>query len=136
MSASDPQKEESLDEPEFPDLVTIRKFDELLDASLAKGSLESAGIEAFLAGTYTIGHVAPVELQVQRSDVEAAKEILDAPIPESFDVEGEGKFEQPRCPFCGSIDVSFDDAPVGGPLQARPDSGWKCQACQQVWPSE
>ncbi len=123
------------------ELVTIRKFEELHDASLAKGSIESAGIECFLAGAYTIGHVTPVRLQVQRSDVEEAKEILDQPIPESFEVEGVGKFEQPRCPVCSSIDVSFEGwtqsaadmlAHVGLPQPYR--HAWKCQVCNHVWP--
>ena len=148
MPTLDPEQEQSRDEPEFRDLVTIRKFDELLDASLAKGSLESAGIDAFLADTYTIGHVAPVELQVPRSDVEAANEILDTPVTESFEIEGVGKFDQPRCPSCGSIDVSTQGEPetttdVVTGLGLSPKLGWptlaevwKCRACQSEWQAD
>ena len=117
------------------DLVTIRKYQDLLDASLAKTTLESADIDSFIKDEYTIGHVVAVSLQVREADVESAKQILDPPIPESFEVEGVGSFEQPRCPVCGSLDVSSAASERATELMSRPDpQGWKCNACQYRWP--
>ena len=84
------------DEAEFRNLVTVRKFRELPEAFLAKGSLESAGIESFLVddnmvrifvSTFTGG----VRLQVRAEDAAAAAEILDEPILENFDLESRGE---------------------------------------------
>ena len=128
MPTDDPQLEpESSEESNPDDLVTIRKIQDLHDASLAKTTLESAGIECFLADAYMIGRVGQVRLQVRREDSEAAKAILDGPIPESFEVEGGGKYEQPRCPSCGSLDVN---------MEPYPSDAWMCQACKHLWQAE
>ncbi|HMK22352.1 MAG TPA: DUF2007 domain-containing protein [Terriglobales bacterium] len=80
------------DEVEFQNLVTVRRFRELSEALIAKGSLESAGIECYLVddnmvrifvSTFTGG----VRLQVKPDDLAAATEILNAPPPP--DVEGD-----------------------------------------------
>jgi len=116
------------------ELVTLRKYQDLLDASLAKTTLESAEIESFIKDEYTIGHVVEVSLQVRQADAETARQILDPPIPESFEVEGVGNFEQPRCPDCGSLDVSSFGSEGGKELMSRSEQlGWKCNACQHVW---
>ena len=142
---NDPQVEQQVQDEGggSEDLVTIRKFQELLDASLAKSTLESAGVECFIKDEYTIGHVVQVCLQVPRAEVEAAEAILEQPIPESFEVEGVGSFQQPRCPTCGSLDVSFEgwsqsmgDTLVGAGLIAAHQDSWKCQACRNVWPAK
>jgi len=139
MADSEPNRQVQDDRGSPEDLVTIRKFLDLLDASLAKSSLESAGMECFLKDEYTIGHVVQVSLQVHRADFEAANGILDQPIPESFEVEGVGCFQQPRCPVCGSLDVDSEEwiktrdsiailmRPPGQP------NAWKCKACQHEW---
>jgi hypothetical protein len=126
-------------EVEFCDLVTIRKFQDLLDASLAKSGLESAGMGCYLKDEYTIGHVVHVGLQVRRTDVEAAKEILDQPIPENFEVEGVGSFQQPRCPVCGSLDVDSEELlesrhPLTILMRSpQKPTAWKCRACPHQW---
>jgi len=128
---------------ESNDLITIRLFQDLHDADLMKGMIESAGIECFLADAYMVGRIGRVRLQVQRADVEAANEILNLPIPESFEVDGVGEYRQPRCPVCGSLDVSFegwsqsmgDTLTSAGLIAAHQDS-WKCQACRNVWPAK
>ena len=88
-----PQVPEGYDEPEFRNLVTIRKFRQLPEALLAKGSLESAGIESYLAddnmvrifvSTFTGG----VRLQVRAEEADAAAEILDESNLEDIDMEG------------------------------------------------
>src|SRR5271156_1333194 len=108
-------------EGELRELVTIRKFRDLPEALLAKGSLESAGIEGLLADDNIIrldwfwsNLMGGIKLQVDPEDAEVANAILDQPIPEGFDVAGVGDYQQPRCPRCQSLDVSFQelDEPV------------------------
>lgn len=61
--------------------VTVAEFIEPVYAQMAKGALESAGIECFLQGEHTnnlqMGAVFAAALQVHRQDEEAAREILD-----------------------------------------------------------
>jgi hypothetical protein len=63
-----------------PDLVTIRQFGNLADALLAKGCLESAGIECFLADANMAWMDSPVvrgmRLQVSPADAETALALL------------------------------------------------------------
>jgi Putative prokaryotic signal transducing protein len=71
------------------DLVTIAKFLEPVNAQLAKGVLESAGIESFLQGENANSMMAfafRARLQVERRDEEAARALLAELIAE----EGEG----------------------------------------------
>jgi hypothetical protein len=61
------------------DLVTIAKFLEPVNAQLAKGVLESAGIESFLQGENANSMLAfafRARLQVKRQDEEAARALL------------------------------------------------------------
>jgi hypothetical protein len=80
------------DEVEFQDLVTVRRFRELSEALIAKGSLESAGIECHLVddnmvrifvSTFTGG----VRLQVKPEDLAAATAILDEPAPSEAEID-------------------------------------------------
>jgi len=89
------------------DLVMIRRFQNLPEAQLAKGSLDSSGIECFLTDDNMVrmdwfisNLLGGVKLLVNREDVEAATAILDEPTPELLDVEGVGEYQQPRCPEC------------------------------------
>jgi hypothetical protein len=63
-----------------------------------------------------------IKLKVGAEDVAAASEILDQPIPEILDVEGAGGVEQPKCPRCQSLDVSY--------LVDRRE--WICSACDNM----
>lgn len=99
---------------ELNESVTIRKYRDLPEALLAKGSLESAGIESYLADDNIIrldwfysNLIGGIKLKVRPEDVEAANEILNQPIPENLGVEGVGNYEQPKCPKCQSLDVSY-----------------------------
>jgi hypothetical protein len=66
------------------DLVTIAIYRSQGEALLAKGLLESAGIECFLANE-TAGRIKPdglildFELWVREGDAEAARELLQSP---------------------------------------------------------
>lgn len=136
------------DEVEQRRMVIIRRFRDLPEALLAKGSLESAGIVCELIDDNLVrldwfwsNGVGGVKLQVSPEDAESANEILNQPIPESFDVEGEGNYVQPRCPKCGSVDISFEEldkpvayvtAYVGVPIPWRHPL-WRCHACDARW---
>jgi len=77
--------EDSLEQRE---LVTIRRFQTLSEALIARSALESAGIESFLlddntARVYTANTVGGIRLQVDKGDEEAAAELLNQTIPDS-----------------------------------------------------
>jgi hypothetical protein len=65
---------------EDPDkFVTVGKFLEPVDAQMAKGMLESAGIECFLQGENAnnlLGAAFRARLQVHKQDEETARQIL------------------------------------------------------------
>jgi hypothetical protein len=68
------------------ELVTVRSFFNPSEAMLAKALLDSAGIECFLvddnAARIIGGNIPGVRVQVSRVNAEAAKALLDQPIPE------------------------------------------------------
>jgi hypothetical protein len=139
------------EEVELRKLVTIRQFRDLPEALLAKGSLESAGIECFLADENLVrldwfisNFIGGIKLAVKAQDVENANEILDDGILEGLYVQGVGLYEQPRCPNCQSLDVSFQalNRPIAYmsaflrvpiPIQRR---AWHCQACEAEWEND
>lgn len=132
-------------------MVTIRQFRDLPEALLAKGSLESAGIACELVDDNIVrmdwfwsNGVGGVKLQVSAEEADSANEILNQPIPENIDVDGEGVYEQPRCPKCQSLDISFEDldkpaayvtAYVGVPVPLRRPV-WHCHSCDARWDDE
>jgi hypothetical protein len=146
-------EDEPRDAPDQPrlelrELVTIRQFRDLPEALLAKGSLESAGIECFLADENLVrldwfisNFIGGIKLNVHPADEANARKILDEPILEGLYVQGVGLYEQPRCPKCHSLDVNFQelDRPIAYmsaflrvpiPMQ-RP--AWHCHACDAEW---
>ena len=135
-----------IDEPS--QFVTVRRFRDLPEALLAKGSLESAGIRCILVDDNMVrldwfisNLIGGVKLQVSSEDAAAASEILDQPIPEEFLAEGSGVYRQPRCPHCQSLDVSFEEldkswayvsAYIGFPLPVH-RRNWRCHTCDRKW---
>jgi len=133
---------------EFNETVTLRQFRDLPEALLAKGSLESAGIQAYLVDDNMIrmdwfisNLLGGIKLKVRAEDAESANEILNQPIPEMLDVEGTGNFEQPKCPHCHSLDVTYEGlnkavsywtAYAGVPIPVH-KKGWACHACGHQW---
>lgn len=133
---------------ELNETITLRKFRDLPEALLAKGSLESAGIECYLADDNMVrmdwfysNLFGGIKLKVQAGDVEAANEILNQPIPETIEIEGVGSYEQPKCLRCQSLDVSFRElnklfsfgsAYVGIPVPVY-KKAWTCHACGVEW---
>ncbi len=135
----------------WEDLVVVKQFRDLPEALLAKGSLESAGIEAFFADDNIVrmdwfisNLVGGIKLCVRPEDADAAIELLNQPIPADFDVEGEGPFQQPACPHCGALDVSYEtlhkpaaytSAWIGVPIPV-PRERWRCNSCRAEWQDE
>ncbi len=136
------------DELNLRELVTIRKFRDLPEALLAKGSLESAGIECFLLDDNMVrldwfisNLIGGIKLLVNLEEAKVASEVLDEPVPEGFDVEGVGSYKQPRCPKCQSVNIAFEElnksvaytsAYLGLPIPLKRRS-WKCNSCGVRW---
>lgn len=137
------------DEVEVLELLTVRKFRDLPEALLVKGILDSAGIESFLADDNMVrmnwfmsNFFGGIKLMVKAEDVDAANDVLGQAIPEGFEVEGVGTYQQPRCPKCQSIEVIFEalhkpiaytTAWLGVPLPIAKNT-WKCESCGHRWP--
>ena len=129
------------------DLVTIQSFRELPEAMLAKGMLNSAGIECFLVDDNT-GHmrgfisnvIGGIRMQVNRVDAEAAMALLERPIQEGVDPADEGNDQPPRCPKCYSADITFRelDKPMSigtwlsVPLPVH-EKVCECKSCGYQW---
>jgi putative signal transducing protein len=85
-------------EPEFRDLVTIRSFWSLPEANIAKGLLDSAGIESFLfdenivsMSWYAIA-VHGVKLRVDKDQAEEANRVLQESLSDAADSEDPESF--------------------------------------------
>lgn len=133
---------------EYRPLVTVGQFRDLPAAWIAKASLESAGIDCFLGDENIIrmdwfysNLIGGVKLRVPEEDADAARAILAAPQPESFDVEGVGSFERPKCPQCGSVEImfaginkplSYGSMCIGVPIPFASQL-WRCDACSHQW---
>ena len=139
-------------EAQYRELITVAQFRDLPSALLAKGSLESAGIEAFLADDNMIrmdwfisNLLGGIKLKVSAEDVELATEILQSPVPQTLEVEGVGVYQQPTCPRCGAVEVTHqagrDQRALAAlwvasvPLPLSRDL-WKCKACGNEWQAE
>ena len=145
------QPSEPRGQPDLRKLVTIRQFRDLPEALLAKGSLESSGIQCFLRDDNLVrldwfisNFVGGVKLCVNPEDAETACQLLEEPILEGMYVHGVGLYEQPRCPKCQSLDVNFEelDRPIAYlsaflripmPIQRK---GWRCHSCNAEWEDE
>ena len=128
--------------------VTVRQFRDLHEALLAKGCLESAGIQADLFDDNMVrldwfysNLLGGIKLKVRPDDVGVASQILDQPIPEQLDIDGVGTYDQPSCPKCGSLDVNFQElnkllsfgsAYLGVPIPVH-TRAWTCHTCRNQW---
>jgi hypothetical protein len=151
MTISQPEGEDPRSELVLQKLATIRKFRDLPEALLAKGAIESSGIECFLADDNMVrmdwfisNFIGGVKLQVHSEDEAAAQAVLDQPIPEEFDFSGIEQYQQPRCPKCRSLDISLESlnkpvayatAYLGVPIVLERKS-WKCHTCGRRWMDE
>ena len=92
------EREGELPPPPEPSVtrVTVGVFEDSFSANLARGKLESEGLEAFLATQRRLGRsfgggrgLGQIELQVAESDVESARKILRE-VEEKVEEEVEG----------------------------------------------
>ncbi len=119
------------------------------EALLAKGFLESAGVESYLIDETTIrmdwlwsNLLGGIKLCVKPDDAEEAAQLLNQEIPEKINFDGAEEFEQPRCPQCESLNISFEDLDkwiayagmltVGFPIPVHCRE-WKCESCGHLW---
>ncbi|PLX40935.1 MAG: phosphoenolpyruvate synthase [Deltaproteobacteria bacterium] len=82
-------------------LIALRHYLNPWDAELARGMLDSAGIEAVVFDQNTVymnwlysNAIGGVRLMVHEEDLAEAAELL-----------GEADFARPHCPKCGSADI-------------------------------
>ncbi len=128
--------------------VMVGRFTNLHEALLAKGQLDSAGIENSLGDDNMVrmdwfisNLVGGVKIYVKAEDAQAAIEVLSQPIPDNFDVEGVGEYEQPKCQKCQSTDISFeslDKLPTYASMWLNVPipfaaNRWRCHACGALW---
>lgn len=134
-----------------PRPVIVGRYRDLPAASLAKSILDSAGIESFFADDNVIrmdwfysNAVGGIKLFVRDEDAAEARELLEGQAPEKFEVEGVGEYEQPKCPNCGSLDVSFEELDrkiahtgllINLPIPAV-KHGWSCHTCEHSWDAQ
>ena len=131
------------------ELVTLWVYRDLPEALLAKGKLESEGIECFLDDENMVrmdwfwsNAVGGIKLRVEKGDAEAAWEVLGEAIPATLSIDETGKeYRQPQCPKCSSLDIKFESVsefalPVlyvfSLPLPFQKKS-WKCEDCGYEW---
>lgn len=142
MATSSPQYENQ-------QFLVLRRFRDLPDALVFESVLDSASIECFLVDENTIrmdwfwsNLLGGIKLYVRKADRETASSLLDEGVAEKFEVEGVGEYQQPRCPNCRSLEVSFQGlnrpvdytrALLGGPLPLD-RSLWECDSCGHQWP--
>ena len=130
-------------------LVTVRRYRDTSEAIVARTVLESAGIFCFLRDENLVrldwqisNFIGGLSLQVRPEDSDSALELLSQPIPESISFDSSAKFDQPRCPRCGSIAITFEGHSrsaalvstfaVGLPLPLGSES-WRCDECGARW---
>jgi hypothetical protein len=134
--------------PDAPPPVIVGRYRDLPTATVAKSVLDSAGIESFLTDDslhrlYGLisNALGGIKLFVRGEDAEEAKKLLEEQIPEKFEVDGVGEYEQPKCPICGSRDITLDELdrkvayqslPLRFPIPAF-GQGWNCHACGHTW---
>jgi len=132
-------------------LVIVQRYRDMPQALIAKSILDSAGLQSFLSDDNVLrmdwmisNAVGGAKLLVREEDAESARALLKQNTPERFDVEGVGEYEQPKCPQCGSLDISFEELdrkiaypglllhlPIPATLR-----GWKCHSCAHVWDTD
>jgi len=149
-----PILEELPDSFEFQEFVTIQTFRDPSVAMMAKSVLESADIPCFLKDENTVriqwvwsNLIGGIRLQVNPADVEAAEQLLSQEVFPTIELEDGKVYEQPRCIYCTSLDISFEArnekaglAPflglgsiiVGVPI-AFLKNRWTCHTCGREW---
>jgi hypothetical protein len=150
LSPEPPKEDTQLQGGDFEprDMITLRQFRDLPEALLAKSCLDSAGIDSVLLDDNVVrldwfwsNLIGGVKLKVEPSDAGPAAEILSQPIPDKIDVAGIGEYQQPECPNCQSLDVTFKE--LNRPLSYATlwlnvpipfyRKAWRCHSCKIEW---
>jgi hypothetical protein len=131
------------------EIITLWRYRDFPEALVARAKLEADGIECFLADENMIrldwfrsDALGRLRLQLRQENAEAAMEILAQEIPAGFSAEEIGEeYNQPRCPNCGSLDVSFQEYNkltllifwfLALPIPIYKNC-WQCEDCQEEW---
>ena len=139
--------EDGFDRLEQQKLVTIETFRDLGEALLAKGRLEAAEIDACLADEnlvrmdwFLANAVGGIKLKVPEEQAEEAFRVL---FTDKYKVPAE---DDPKCPKCGSGNISVVDPDKGFRLAALwafalptprvEEVRWECAQCQAKWVEE
>jgi hypothetical protein len=146
---AEPPRPSEEDNPKFRNLVTVRRYRDLSEAIVARAVVESAGIYCFLKDENLVrldwqvsNLIGGIRLQVAADDVETAEAVLAQPIPDSIPIPDQPGFEQPRCPRCGSVNISWERHSrkmalvslfiLSLPLP-RGSESWHCSNCDLRW---
>jgi hypothetical protein len=148
-----------VDEPEYPtssNLVTVRRYRDLSEGIVARSLLQSLGLRAELRDENLIrldwqisNFIGGLRLQVPAADAATAEELLSQPVidpipmNETADPDSDpDEYVQPRCPHCGSNEISFEGHSRAAaltslyvlslPLPPGPET-WLCHACGTRW---
>jgi len=145
----EPPEVEETDVVERRQLVTVRRYRDLSEAIVARSLVESAGIEVYLQNENLVrldwpvsNGIGGIRLQVDVANEVAAVELLSQPVPEAISFGGLAEFDQPACPQCGSLEITFDGSARGAALTSVLILGvplpvgretWHCDACGARW---
>jgi hypothetical protein len=148
LEVPEPESPPGISDLETRNLIMVRRFRDIPEALLAKGKLESMGIECVLGDDNMVrmdwflsNLLGGVKLLVDAEDFTQAAKILNEPIPEELNIEGVVEYVQPRCPECGSLDIAFGElnkpvsyttAWLGVPMPLACDN-WQCHVCGHQW---
>jgi hypothetical protein len=130
--------ENSADETEALDLVTVSEYASYVDAETDRLALEAEGLKTWIFNEHDPfeGSIPGAQLQVRAGDLIKAKEILESePVPSS-DLPPE--IAEPPCPKCGSRMVT-EVAEIGeestDPMRSSSKQAWRyhCASCDYKW---
>lgn len=139
--------EDGFDRLEQQKLITIATFRDLGEALLAKGRLEAAEVDAFLADEnlvrmdwFLANAVGGIKLKVPEEQSEEAFRVL---FTDKYKPSGE---EQPSCPKCSSVDIRVVNPGKGLrlvmlwalalPTPRLEEVHWQCNQCGAAWVEE
>jgi hypothetical protein len=137
-SAAASNKEDTADETEGMDLVTVSEYASYVDAETDRLALEAEGLKAWIFNEHDPfeGSIPGAQLQVRAEDLSKAKAILESePVPSS-DLPPE--IAEPPCPKCGSRMVTEGAEIVEESTDALlpiPRQVWlyHCASCGHKW---
>jgi len=144
-----PEADVAESQPLWRELVTVGRYRDLTEAEVAKCALESAGIPAELfddnlsrMNWFVTNALGGVRLQVELQDQKAAEQILSEGVPQSIAFAEDQEFNQPRCPTCGSLNISFEGSSRKAAIASlyllslpvpTGDETWRCADCGNRW---